>query len=92
MLADPAHNLHYVDGSELWAGVIPMAVIGVSRAFHIDLTPYLSEYGKQLYDKLQKASISEALGQYPGLTWTQLAKPAYQEPESVPIYVKSSTS
>jgi hypothetical protein len=88
VLADPAHNLHYVDGSELWAGVIPMAVIGISRAFHIDLTPYLSEYGRQLYDKLQKASISEVLGRYPGLTWAQLAKPAYREPESIPIYVR----
>lgn len=88
VLADPAHNLHYVDGSALWAGVTPMAVIGISRAFHIDLTPYLSEYGKQVYDQLQKASISEVLGRYPGLTWAQLAKPQYATPESIPIYVQ----
>lgn len=89
VLADPAHNLHYVDGSSQWAGVIPMAVIGVSRAFHIDLTPYLSEYGKQLYEQLQKASIVEVLGKYPGLTWAQLAKPEYATPESIPIYVET---
>ena len=59
VLVDPAHNLHYVDGSLVWAGVIPMAVIGVSRAFHIDLPPYLNEYGLQLYDQLQKASIAK---------------------------------
>src|SRR6185312_4371563 len=88
VLVDPAHNLHYVDGSTIWAGVMPMAIIGVSRAFHIDLTPYLSEYGKQLYAKLQKASIAEVLGQYPGLTWTQLAKPEYPTPESIPLYVE----
>lgn len=88
VLVDPAHNLHYVDGSSLWAGVMPMALIGISRAFHIDLTPYLSEYGKQVYAKLQKASIAEVLGQYPGLTWSQLAKPEYQTPESVPVYVE----
>ncbi|HEY2715824.1 MAG TPA: lipase family protein [Solirubrobacterales bacterium] len=88
VLVDPAHNLHYVDGSTIWAGVMPMAIIGVSRAFHIDLTPYLSEYGKQLYAKLQKASIAEVLGQYSGLTWTQLAKPEYPTPESVPLYVE----
>jgi hypothetical protein len=87
VLTDPAHNLHYVDGSTSWAGVIPMAVIGISRAFHIDLTPYLSQYGKQLYDQLQKASIGEVLGHYPGLTWAQLAKPEYQQPESIPLYV-----
>jgi hypothetical protein len=89
VLADPAHNLHYVDGSRQWAGVIPMAVIGVSRAFHIDLTPYLSEYGKQVYDELQKASIAEVLGKYPGLTWAQLAKPEYATPESIPLYVET---
>jgi hypothetical protein len=87
VLVDPAHNLHYVDGSLSWAGVIPMAIIGVSRAFHIDLTPYLSEYGKSLYAKLEKASIGEVLAQYPGLTWTQLAKPEYPTPESIPVYV-----
>jgi hypothetical protein len=42
--------------------VIPMAVIGVSRAFHIDLTPYLNAYGLQLYNKLQRASIETVLG------------------------------
>jgi hypothetical protein len=87
VLVDPAHNLHYVDGSSIWAGVMPMAIIGVSRAFGIDLTPYLSEYGKQLYDKLQKASIAEVLAQYPGLTWAQLAKSEYPTPESIPLYV-----
>jgi Secretory lipase len=87
VLVDPAHNLHYIEGSLSWAGVMPMAIIGVSRAFHIDLTPYLSEYGKQLYAKLEKASISEALAHYPGLTWAELAKPEYPTPESIPVYV-----
>jgi hypothetical protein len=87
VLVDPAHNLHYVEGSLSWAGVIPMAIIGVSRAFHIDLTPYLNEYGKQLYAKLEKASITEVLAQYPGLTWAQMAKPEYPTPESIPVYV-----
>jgi hypothetical protein len=87
VLVDPAHNLHYVEGSLSWAGVMPMAIIGVSRAFGIDLTPYLSEYGAQLYAKLEKASIAEALAHYPGLTWAQLAKPEYPTPESIPVYV-----
>jgi hypothetical protein len=87
VLVDPAHNLHYVEGSLSWAGVIPISIIGVSRAFHIDLTPYLNEYGKELYAKLEKASITEVLAQYPGLTWAQMAKPEYPTPESVPVYV-----
>ncbi|WP_197704359.1 lipase family protein [Jatrophihabitans sp. GAS493] len=87
VLVDPAHNLHYIDGSSIWAGVMPMAIIGVSRSFNVDLTPYLSDYGVQVYKKLLNASIINALGQYSGLTWTQLAKPQYPTPESVPVYV-----
>jgi hypothetical protein len=89
VLVDPAHNLHYVEGSLSWAGVMPMAIIGVSRAFGIDLTPYLSEYGAALYAKLEKASIGEVLAQYPGLTWAQMAKPEYPTPESIPVYVRT---
>jgi hypothetical protein len=87
VFVDPDHNLHYVDGSSFWAGTIPMALIGVARAFNIDLTPYMSAYGRELFTKLQRAGIQQVLGAYPGLTWTQLAKPQYQTPESVPLFV-----
>jgi Secretory lipase len=88
ILADPAHNLNYVSGSLVWAGVIPMAVIGIARGYHIDLTPYLSSYGRQLDSKLQQASITTVLGEYPGLTYAQLVKPKYANPASIPILVK----
>lgn len=89
VLVAPAHNLHYVDGSLVWAGVIPMALIGVARAFDIDMKPYLSDYGLKLYDKLQTASITNVLGQYPGLTWDKLAKPAFESAESIPVFVEA---
>ncbi len=89
-LVDPAHNLHYVEGSTTWAGVIPMALIGVARSFHTEITPYLSAYGMQLYNKLQHASIIEVLDAYPGLTWSELAKPEYPTPETIPAYVEDA--
>jgi len=88
VLVDPAHNLHYIEGSSSWDGLMMMALIGVSRAFHVDLTPYFSEFGKQLFAKLKAASINAVLGAYSGLTWAQIAKPEYPTPESVPPYVK----
>jgi secretory lipase len=88
VLVDPAHNLRYVDGSRLWAGMIPMALVGIARAYDVDLTPYLSAYGLRLCRKLQRASIVRVLGAYPGLTWVQLASPQYKTPESVPAYVE----
>jgi hypothetical protein len=87
LLVDAAHNLQYVNGSLVWSGVIPMAIIGVSRSFDIDLTPYLSSYGLEIYNKLQNASIVTVLGEYPGLTWQQMAKPQYSNPDSVPAFV-----
>lgn len=90
VLVHPAHNLHYVDGTPIWAGVMPMAIIGVARAFDINLQPYLSARGVEVYNALQKASITNVLGQYPGLTWAELAKPEYATPESVPEYVHAA--
>jgi hypothetical protein len=90
VVVDPAHNLHYVDGATIWAGVMPMALVGVARAFDIDLTPYLSDKGVAVTDALQHASIVDALTRYPGVTWAQLAKPAYAQLESVPEYVHAA--
>lgn len=87
VLVSPAHNLHYVEGSAIWAGVAPMAIVGAARAFQIDLTPYLSPYGLHVYRAMKRASIAQVLGAYPGLTWARLAKPQYATPEDVPLYV-----
>jgi len=88
VLVSPGHNLHYIDGSTVWAGVLPMALVGLSRAFHIDLTPYANAYGRDLLKKTQKQSIATALGAHPGLTWAKLTKPQYSTPESVPAFIK----
>jgi hypothetical protein len=87
VLVDPAHNLHYVEGSLIWAGVMPMAIVGIARAFEVDFTPYLSVYGVKVYNDMMTASIVDVLGLYPGLKWTDLASPAYPTPESLPLYV-----
>ena len=88
-LVDPAHNLQYVSGSSLWAGVMPMALIGIARASNVDLTPYLSPYGQQIFSQFQGASIIQGLfGGYSGLTFGQLVLPQYQNPASIPIFAK----
>jgi len=89
VLVRPAANLRYVDGSLVWAGVMPMAVVGVARGFGIDLMPYLSDEGRRIYAKLEKAPILEVLGAYPGLTWAELTKPAYADPANIPVFVRT---
>jgi hypothetical protein len=89
VLVAPAHNLKYVDGSLAWNGVIPMAVIGVARAYDIDLEPYLSEKGREVFDELEYASIADALGRYPGMTWKELVKPGYENPNAIPAFTEA---
>jgi hypothetical protein len=86
LLVDPAHNMQYLAGSLLWAGMMPMALVGISRAFGVDLTPYLNSYGKQVLARMQSTNPITVFGQYAGLTWSQLALPQYPTPESMPIY------
>ncbi len=90
VLVHPAHNLHYVDGAPIWGGVMPMALVGIARSYNIDLTPYLSERGAQVYESIEDASIAEALLFNSGVKWTDLAKPEYASPESIPAYVQTA--
>ncbi|WP_308281306.1 lipase family protein [Pimelobacter sp. 30-1] len=89
VLVRPAANLRYVDGSLVWAGVMPMAVVGVARGFGVDLMPYLSDEGRRIYARLEKAPIIDVLGRYPGLTWADLTKPAYADPANIPVFVRT---
>ncbi|MFC9253056.1 lipase family protein [Amycolatopsis thailandensis] len=89
LLVKPSHNLKYVNGSVAWTGVIPMALIGVSRSFGIDLKPYANSYGLQVLKDMEKASIVDALGRYPGLTWEKFVKPEYTNPNKVLPYVEA---
>ncbi|WP_327141024.1 lipase family protein [Nocardia sp. NBC_01327] len=89
VLVNPARNLSYISGSIGWSGVAAMAIIGIARSYDIDFTPYLSGYGAQVVSRLSNASIANVLFQYPGLTWQQMAKPEYADPNSVPPFVEA---
>ncbi len=89
VLVDPAHNLHYVEGTGFWAGVMAMALVGIARAFEIEteLATYLSTNGARIFHEMQTASIVNVLGRYPGLKWADLVSPDYPNPESLLLYV-----
>ncbi|MDN5854126.1 MAG: lipase family protein, partial [Actinomycetia bacterium] len=88
LLVAPAHNLEYISGTPGWAGVAGMAVVGLGRAYDIDFDPYLNDRGREVVAKLEDASIANVLFQYPGLTWEQMVKPQYADPNSVPEFVR----
>jgi hypothetical protein len=69
---DPAHNVGYVADSGEWAGVIPAALVSLSRAFGVDLSGYLSAYGRQVTSQVAGECIQSFAGAYPGLTLAKL--------------------
>lgn len=89
VLVHPAHNLHYVEDTFIWAGVMPMALIGIARAFGVDLTRYLTPRGLDLFRTMQDVSIVHVLGQprYWRLKWSDIVIPKYPTPESLPVFV-----
>jgi hypothetical protein len=89
VLVSPEHNLTYVEGAPIWGGVMPMAVIGVSRSYNIDIQKYLTPRGLEVYNRMQKASIAYVLGQYSRVTWKDLVKPEFQDRTKIPEYVEA---
>lgn len=87
VLVNPANNLRYANGSLGWGGVVGMAIVGIARAYDIDFDPYLNDYGREIVARMQDASIANTIAQYPGLTWQQMVKPEYADPNSVPEFV-----
>jgi hypothetical protein len=83
---DFAHNLSYINGSPDWSGVIPAVLVGVGRAYHIDLSQYLSAYGEKIVQQVAGGCINSFTGAYPGLKVQSLLKPQYQDFDSIPIF------
>ena len=82
---DFAHNLNYINGSQSWSGVIPAVLVGLGRAFNLNIGEYASAYGSQLAQQVQDQCINSFYGAYPGLTIQQLLKPQYQNFLGIPL-------
>ena len=54
---DYVHNIDYVNGSPDWSEVVPAALVGLSRAFRIDLDKYLSPVGKEVTAQVSGACL-----------------------------------
>ena len=66
-----------------------MSLDGLTRAFHLDLTPYLTQYGQELLEEDQDKSITNEVST-PGLTWSEVVKPEYPTPDSIPVFVRTA--
>src|SRR5262249_2226715 len=83
---DYEHTLAYIDGTPTYSAAIPAILIGVARAYHVDLTPYLSAYGAKVVAEENNICLVQVFGKYPGLTIRAMMKPQYRNLFDVPVF------
>lgn len=86
--ANYAHMFAYINGTAEYSAAIPGVLIGLTRAYGIDLTRFLSPYGLQVVQAESNVCMGSVFGRYPGLTLQRLMKPQYQDFFHVPIFVQ----
>jgi hypothetical protein len=77
--ANYINHLAYMDGNDEYSAAIPGELLGLSRAYGLDLTPYLSAYGRQVVGEVSDVCIASAFGKYPGLTIAAIMASPYRD-------------
>lgn len=88
LLVNPITNIAYLDGAGNWSPLLAMTIVGLSREYGINPEPYLSDYGMEVYRRLEHATILEVYALHRHMTWGSLFKPEYQDPRSIPELVE----
>lgn len=86
--ANYADMFTYINGTTEFSPAIPGVLIGLTRAYGIDLRPYLSPYGLKVVQAEDQVCIASVFGHYPGLTIQQLMKPQYRDFFQVPTFAR----
>lgn len=77
--ADYAHMFSYINGTTEYSAAIPGVLIGLSRAYGVDLARYLSPYGLRVAQQENDVCIASVFGDYPGLAVQAIMKARYQD-------------
>ena len=77
--ADYVNHIAYIEGTEAYSAAIPGELIGLSRAYGVGLTEYLSPYGEDVVQRERNACIVSMFGEFPGLTVADIMLPEYRD-------------
>ena len=77
--ANYVNHFAYINGTDEYSAAIPGELLGLSRAYGIDLDQYLSEYGRQVVDRIGQGCIASMFGTTPGLTIERIMRPGYRD-------------
>jgi Secretory lipase len=83
---DFSHNLAYISGDTGWQGAIPSILLGLARAYHVNLDQALNARGRRIMTQVAGGILQET--RYPGLRLPDLLKPKYGNTQKVPEFVK----
>jgi hypothetical protein len=75
---DYQNLFRYANGTKVYSAAIPGMLLGLARAYHLDLHHYLSPHGRKVVHAERHVCVGSAFGDYPGLTYQKLLKPAYR--------------
>jgi hypothetical protein len=75
--ANYVDHLAYMNGSTEYSAAIPGELLGLARAYGLDLTDFLSAYGREVVQQEGDGCIASMFGKYPGLTVDDIMLPAY---------------
>ena len=73
------NHIQYMNGNDEYSPAIAGELLGLARAYGVDLTPYLSTYGRKVVAEVGSGCIVSAFGKYPGLTIDKLLLPPYRD-------------
>ena len=72
------HHFAYINGTSAYSAAIPGELLGLARAYGIDLTPYLTPLGRAVVDHEKNTCMASDFGKYV-VTIRDLLLPAYQD-------------
>lgn len=82
------HLFDYANGTAVYSAAIPGMLLGLSRAYGVDLGKYLSSYGAKVVREESGECLTALFGRYPGLTVAKLLKPQYRDWQQVPAIAR----
>jgi hypothetical protein len=77
--ANYSDMFEYINGTAEYSAAIPGVLIGLTRAYNVDLNRFLSPYGLQVVQQEDQTCMGSVFGDYPGLTVQQILKPKYRD-------------
>ena len=77
--ANYVDHFAYMNGTVEYSAAIPGELLGLSRAYGVDLTKYLTPYGRKVVQRESTGCIASAFGTTPGLTVESIMLPGFRD-------------